>query len=327
MDPLSPGTLIYLILVFGAVFLLSQGLVVPTFGDARKAQKQVRSRLAKIHSLARQNAMRSVLRDKYLKELSPIERTLETLPGMEGLARQIEQAGRKVDAYKLVMLAIIMCITAGVLVWTITRELPLALAAAGMAGAVPFVQIKRERGARIALFEEQLPDAVDVMKRALRAGHPFSESLNLVAMEMEEPIAKEFGDTFADINYGSDVRTALLSLLERVPSIALTAVVTSVLVQKQTGGNLAEILEQISKLVRERFRFFRKVKTLSAEGRMSAWVLALVPIVLFGVIWITTPSYLPTLLEQPLGRKLIMGSGCMMVIGVLWIRKVIRIEV
>lgn len=323
---LSPGLLFYLLLVFAAVFLLSQGLVVPTFGDARKAEKQVRARLSKIASYAQRNAIRSVLRDKYLRDLGPLERWLELLPGMDTLARHIEQAGRTVSAYKLVMLSIALCWGAAFGAWVITRQWPAVLAAALIAGFAPFVKIKRERTQRLALFEEQLPDAVDVVKRALRAGHPFSESLSLVAMEMQDPIAKEFGDTFADINYGSDIRNALLGLLERVPSIALTAVVTSVLVQKQTGGNLAEILEQISTVIRHRFRFYRKVKTLSAEGRMSAWILALVPIVLFAVIWVTTPGYLPTLLEQPVGRKMLMGSGVMMLIGIVWINKIIRIE-
>lgn len=324
---LSGGVLVYLLLVFAAVFLLSQGLVVPTFGDARKAERRVKSRIARIANHAQRNAIRSVLRDKYLRELSPFERRLESLPGMESLARKIEQAGRQVSAYKVVMLSLALAAIAGLLVWSVTRQLPTALIACAMAAALPLVQINRERAKRIALFEEQLPDAVDVMKRALRAGHPFSESLNLVAMEMEDPVAKEFGATFADINYGSDVRSALLGLLDRMPSMALTAVVTSVLVQKQTGGNLTEILDQISTIIRQRFRFFRKVKTLSAEGRMSAWILALVPIVLFAVIWVTTPGYLPTLLEQPLGRKLLIGAAAMMVLGVLWIRKIIRIEV
>lgn len=323
----TPGLLLYLLLVFAAVFLLAQSLAVPTFGDARQAEKQVRARLSKIAAYAGRHEARSVLREKYLRDLGPIARWLESLPGMETLSLRIEQAGRSLPAYKLVTLALVIALAAAVLAWLMTSQWPAAVAAAAVGGTLPFARINRERSRRIARFEEQLPDAVDVMKRALRAGHPFNESLHLVAMEMEDPIAGEFSTTFSDINYGGDVRAALLGLLERIPSVALTAVVTSVLVQKQTGGNLTEILEQISKLIRQRFRFYRKVRTLSAEGRMSAWILAMVPIILFAVIWITTPGYLPTLLEEPLGRKLLMGAGVMMLIGVLWIRKVIRIEV
>jgi len=179
---------------------------------------------------------------------------------------------------------------------------------------------------RVGKFEEQLPDAVDVMKRALRAGHPFNSCLKLVAEDMDEPISREFELTFADVNYGNDLRRALLGLLLRVPSTSLMAVVTAVLIQKETGGNLAEIFESISQVIRSRFRFGRRVRTLSAEGRLSAWILTLVPILLFGVLWLTTPAYLPPLLESPTGQKMIAFAVIMMVVAVFWMRKIIRID-
>jgi len=179
----------------------------------------------------------------------------------------------------------------------------------------------------MAKLEEQLPDAVDVIRRALRAGHPFSAALKLVAEDLEQPIAKEFELTFGDLNYGNDVRRAMLGLLDRVPSVTMMSFVTAVLLQRETGGNLAEILEQISKVVRGRFKFFRKVRTMSAEGRMSAWVLALVPLVLFAAISMTQPNYLPALVHDELGRKLIVGAVVLGLIGTLWIRKLLRIEV
>jgi tight adherence protein B len=143
---------------------------------------------------------------------------------------------------------------------------------------------------------------------------------------MDEPIAREFEHTFADINFGNDVRRALLGMVIRVPSSNLMAVVTAVLIQRETGGNLAEIFERISQVIRSRFRFGRRVKTLSAEGRLSAWILTLVPIVLFGVLWISTPSYLPPLLENPTGQKMIAFAVVMMVVAVFWMRKIIRID-
>ena len=327
LDSITPALTIYLIMVFGAVFLLSQGLITPAFGDSRRAEKRVRQRLADISSQAQRQAIRSLLRDKYLRTLTPFERRLESLPGMERLNRWMEQAGLEVPAYRLVLISVAFAIGAALLLWTATRQIPATAFGTLLAGYLPFFKVKRDRAKRIAMFEQQLPDAVDVIKRALRAGHPFSEALSLVKEEMEGPVAREFELTFADLNYGNDVRGALLGLLERVPSMTVTALVTSVLVQKETGGNLTEILDQLSRLIRSRFRFYRKVKTLSAEGRMSAWILALVPFVLFAVVWITTPSYLPTLIEQPAGRKLIMGATVFMFIGILWIRRVIRIEV
>ena len=202
----------------------------------------------------------------------------------------------------------------------------LALLGLVAGGAAPFVFVFRKRRERLEKFEEQLPDAVDVMKRALRAGHPFSTCVKLVAEDMDEPISREFEQTFADVNYGNDLRRALLGLLLRVPSTNLMAVVTAVLIQKETGGNLAEIFERISQVIRSRFRFGRRVRTLSAEGRLSAWILTLVPIILFGVLWITTPSYLPPLLESPTGQKMIAFAMVMMVVAVFWMRKIIRID-
>jgi tight adherence protein B len=201
----------------------------------------------------------------------------------------------------------------------------LACAAAGL--AFPFVKLLKDRRQRIEKFEEQLPDAIDAMKRALRAGHPFSAALKLVSEDMDQPVAREFELTYADINYGSDLRRAMLGLLQRMPSVTVMALVTSVLVQKETGGNLAEILGQISSVIRSRFRFQRKVKTLSAEGRLSAWILALIPFALFIIISVTTPDYLPVLLEEPIGRKLVAFGFVMAVVGIYWIRRVIRIDI
>jgi tight adherence protein B len=327
LDGITPELTLYLAMVFGAVFLLAQSLVVPAFGDSRKAERRVRKRLQQIASHAQRQAIRSLLRDKYLHSLSPLERRLESLPGMESLNRWLEQAGHRMPAYRLVLISVVLALGAGVLVWTATRQIPATAMAGLIAGWLPFFKVGRDRARRIALFEQQLPDAVDVIKRAVRAGHPFSEALNLVGEELEDPVAREFRLTFADLNYGNDLRSALLGLLERVPSMTVTALVTSVLIQKETGGNLAEILDQLGRLIRSRFRFYRRVRTLSAEGRMSAWILALIPFALFAVIWITTPSYLPTLLEQPLGRKLITGAALLMLAGILWIRRIIRIEV
>ena len=192
---------------------------------------------------------------------------------------------------------------------------------------LPLFKIKYDRIKRLEKFEEQLPEALDVMVRALRAGHPFSHSMQMVADEMKNPIAREFGLTFSDINYGNDVRHAMLGLLERVPSMNVMAFVTSILVQKETGGNLTELLSKISTVIRGRFKLNRKIRTLSAEGRMSAWVLTLIPFILFIMISLTSPDYLVILTDSPQGMKLITISSVGMIIGIIWLRRIIRIEV
>jgi tight adherence protein B len=187
--------------------------------------------------------------------------------------------------------------------------------------------LKFDLGKRFAKFEEQLPEALDVMTRALRAGYPFNETLHLVATEMDDPIAGEFRVAFDEINFGVDTRWALRNLVDRTPSLSLMAIVTTVLVQRETGGNLAETFENIGRLIRGRFRFQRRVLTLTAEGRISAWVLTLVPFVLFALLSIISPDYVASLTYDPLGRKAILAGVGLFIVGILWIRKLISLEI
>jgi tight adherence protein B len=324
---MSDGMMIFGGLVFVAVALLSQGLIVPVFGESRQMRRKLQSRLGEIEAEAGEEALSSLLREKYMRNLSPIERQLESLPAMQYLARVIAQGGHEYLAYRVVLVSIVFAIAAAVIAWLNSRSLLFVAMALAVGGALPLIKIFRDRTARIMRFEEQLPDAIDMVKRALRAGHPFSGAIKLVADEMDDPVAGEFGTTFADINYGNDARRAMLGLLQRVPSVTVMALVTSILVQRETGGNLAEILERIAAVIRGRFKLQRKVKTLSAEGRLSAWILALVPLVLFAVIWVTTPDYLPTLLEDEAGQKMVIYAVVSGVIGIFWVQRVIRIEV
>ncbi|WP_137885356.1 type II secretion system F family protein [Pseudomonas sp. 2FE] len=323
----SEFILAFLGMVFTAIFLLSQGLVVPVFGEAGKVRKRIRSRLHLLERASNLPNMQTVLRQKYLKRLSPLEARLEQLPAMEALAQMIEQAGHGYRAYRVLLLGLVLAVAAGILLWLFTQlwwvAIPLALAVFWL----PLLKISSDRGKRFAQFEEGLPDALDAMCRALRAGHPFNETLQLVAEEHKGPVAHEFGLTFADINYGNDVRRAMLGLLERMPSMTVMMLVTSVLIHRDTGGNLTEVLERLSSLIRGRFRFQRKVKTLSAEGRMSGWILVAVPFVLAAAIVLSSPTYLPLLIKEPLGQKLVMAAFVAMLIGIFWIRKIIRIQV
>jgi tight adherence protein B len=324
---MSGGIVIFVLLVAGAVFMLMQGLMVPAFGDYKRDRKVLKRRLSRIEEELGGQSAASLVREKFLRELSPLQRALESLPGMEALSSLIEHAGGKIMAHQLVLLSLLLG-AAGAVVGAVLLKSPLgALVGAPIAAAVPFFKLRMDRDRRMAKLEEQLPDAIDVLKRALRAGHPFNSAIKLVSEDLDEPMAKEFALTFADINYGVDVRRALLGILERVPSVTMMTFVTAVLLQRETGGNLAEILEQIVKVVRGRFKFFRKVRTLSAEGRMSAWILALVPLTLFAALSITQPKYLPVLVSDPLGRKLVTTALVLGFIGVLWIRKLLRIEV
>jgi tight adherence protein B len=315
----------FIAVVFAAVFVLMLGLTTSASGDSRM-RRTLRRRLERIGADAQQNVA-SILREKYLTSLSPFERQLEELPLMEKIAEMSEQAGRPAPAYRLVMNSLLLAAVGGLITGTLLRSGILGLIAAAMCFTVPYFRLSIQRRRRLEKIEEQIPDAVDVIKRALRAGHPFNAAIKLVADDMDQPIAKEFELTFSDLNYGNDVRRALLGLLNRVPSVTVMALVTSVLVQRETGGNLAEILDQIAKVVRGRFKFERKVRTLSAEGRVSAWVLAMVPLGLIVLLSLISPNYLPVLLTNPAGHKLLFVASILGVLGIVWIRRIIRIEV
>jgi tight adherence protein B len=323
----TDGVMIFIGLIFGAVALLSQGLIVPVFGESRQMRKKLRSRLSEIEEESGEESFSSLLRQKYLRQLSPLERQLEDFPSMRNLAEVIAQGGHKFLAYRVVLLSVVTAVVAVLIAWVMTRSVAITALSFVLSGGLPFMKIFSDRTKRIQQFEEQLPDAIDMVKRALRAGHPFTGAIKLVSEEMDDPVGAEFGTTFSDINYGNDARRAMIGLLQRVPSVTVMALVTSILVQRETGGNLAEILDQIAAVVRGRFKLQRKVKTLSAEGRMSAWILALVPLVLFAVIWVSSPDYLPMLLEEEAGKKMVIYGVVSGVIGIFWVRRVIRIEV
>lgn len=313
-------------MVFMAVSLLATSLIVPAFGTEAQAAKRLRSRIRGVMD-SHDPATAQLLRDRYLRDLSPLERSFEGLPGMQRLAEMIEQAGRKIPAYRVVLIALGLALGVGVLVGMVTHQPLLGLPAAAIAFSLPFKKILHERNQRLALFEEQLPEALNIMSRAMRAGHPFVETLKLVGEEMHDPIATEFRTAFTDLNYGMSTKAAFMGLLARIPSVSLMAVTTAVLVQRETGGNMAEVLDKIAAVVRGRFRFQRRVRTLSAEGRLSAWILSLVPFVLAGALWFSSPDYLPMLTKDPLGRNLIAAAFFSIIVGIFWMRRIIRIDV
>lgn len=324
---MSDQMLVFIGLVFLAVFFLSQGMIVPVFGENRKTRKLLEARLRDIDQGVETEDISSILREKYLQKLSPWEAQLESLPWMVSLGRLIEQSGNRILAYRLVLFSVVLAVVGAYVSWRLTRLVPVTALVAIVMGIAPIMKIRRDRAKRFERFEEQLPDCIDIMRRALLAGHPFTTTLKLVAEDADEPAAREFELTFSDLSYGNDVRRAMLGLLGRIPSVTVMALVTSVLVQKETGGNLAEILRQISGVIRGRFRFHRKVKTMSAEGRMSAWVLAMVPLGLFAFLSFANPTYLPMMLDDPMGQKMAVFAAVWSMIGVYVIRRIIRIDV
>ncbi|RLA14854.1 MAG: secretion system protein [Gammaproteobacteria bacterium] len=318
---------VFLGMIAIAVFLLSQAFLVPTFGENRKARKRMDERLRGMASMDGTARKTSLVRKKYLTELSPLEQRLEALPGMDNLGKMIEQAGKETLAYRFVLTSLVIGAIAAAVAMLFTNMGVVAVLSGLGVGALPFLRLSRARSARLGKFEEQLPDALGTMSRALKAGYPFSETLKLVAEDLEEPVAKEFEITFNDVNYGGDLRVALEGLLVRVPSVTVMALVSAVMIQKETGGNLAELLDKLASVIRGRYKFQRKVKTLSAEGRMAAWVMSLFPFFIGGVLSIANPDLMPMLIYDPLGQKLIIGAFILMVIGIFWMQHIVRLDI
>ena len=176
-------------------------------------------------------------------------------------------------------------------------------------------------------IEASFPDGLDVIRRALQAGYSFTDAIKLATEELEGPLAKEFKLMFVKINYTKDIKRALLGFIQRVPSVSALAFASAVMVQRETGGNLAENIENLTRVIRQRFKFRRRVKTLSAEGRLSAWILILLPFALFAVIYLQTPTYVGELTGTEAGQKLLMWGAIGMTIGGWWISRIIKIDV
>lgn len=317
----------FLFLVFFAVFLLTQFIVVPTFGTGRQESKRLRRRMGTLAGQYQSDNPILLVREKYLRKLSPFEKWLESLPGMDELETFIERSGHGFPAYRLVLASLLLALAGAAAAWLWSRHWLVMATAAVILGGVPAMKLKLDLARRFAKFEEQLPEALDIMTQALRGGYPFNETLLLVATEMDDPIAGDFRVAFDELNYGVEMGASLHRLLERTPSIALTAVVTTVLVQRETGGNLAESFENTSRLIRSRFRFRRRVTTLTAETRLSSWVLALVPFFLFAFMSLLNPDYMKIMTLDPLGLKLIAAGLLLLIVGNFWIRKLMSMDI
>ncbi len=201
------------------------------------------------------------------------------------------------------------------------------LVSAAILGLLPFAWLNFRSSRRLKKFTDQLPDAMDMLGRSLRSGHSLSAGFSLVAKEMADPISMEFSRVFEEQNLGIPLEDSLEGLTSRVPSLDLKFFCTAVILQRTTGGDLAEILDKIGHLIRERFAILGQVQALTGEGRISGVVLLGLPILLFGVVYYLNPSYIMLLFEEPLGKKMLVGAIVLQVVGALVIRKIVNIKV
>jgi tight adherence protein B len=192
---------------------------------------------------------------------------------------------------------------------------------------MPFAYLKWRRTARLHRFEEMFPEALDLMSRAVRAGHAFSAGMKMVADELRDPVGPEFRKAFDEQNYGLPLKESLNNLSQRVPLLDVRFFATAVLIQRETGGNLAEILDNLANVVRERFKIRRQVRVHTAHGRMTGYVLMALPAFLAVALTTINPEHMGQLFRDPIGKSMIVAGICMQVIGWFWIRQVVKIEV
>jgi tight adherence protein B len=317
----------FIVLAFLAAVLLLEGLTLTWRAYRGPEARRIERRLQGL-SAAGGAAETSILKQRLLAESQPVQRLLLALPRMRDLDRLLQQAGSQLSVSAFAGITV----AAGIGAFFLASLVPLlhwafALTAGVLGAGLPLVSIWRKRAKRNAKIVEQLPDALDLISRALKAGHAFPSGLQMVAEETSEPIAGEFRTVNEEINFGVAVPAALTNLASRVPSPDMRHFVIAVLIQRETGGNLTELLANISMLIRERLKLLLKVRVLSAEGRLSALILMALPFVLAAVIHVINPAFMAVLWTDPMGLQMIYGMLVMMTVGGLWMRRIIRIRV
>jgi tight adherence protein B len=325
MDPIFYA---FVILLFAAVVLAIEGAYLWWNSRHGAAAKRIESRIRALSAGGQlQKERLTILKDRMLRDAGSLEKMLMSVPRIKSLDLLIQQSGLSWSAPRLVSIscAIPVCVFAA----SLFAPIPVMFAAIGalVSSALPYLYVSRKRNKRLRQLEKQLPEAADTIGRALRAGHSFPSAVGMVANEFPEPMAGEFRITFDEINYGVPLNDALLNLAKRVPIRDLRYFIIAVLIQRETGGNLAEVLDGIALLIRERFKLFDKVRVLSAEGKMSAWVLGLLPFVTAGVMFAVNRPFLEVLWQDPMGLKVVCAMLLMMVSGVFSMCKIIRIRV
>lgn len=320
--------LILSVLVCLAVVLLLEGLYMLWNSYRGPEAKNIEQRLRVLSASSDGSAQAGVLRQRMLSSLPMITRFLQSLPRVHQLDRMIVQANLAWTVSRFLLSSLVLgAVVVAVASLTLLQPLSLSLLAGALFASMPFMYVRRRRGKRMRKLEEQLPEALDLLSRSLRAGHSFGAGLQMIGQEMSDPIAGEFRFVHDEMNFGVSLEQALTNLSVRVPVTDLRYFVVAVLIQRESGGNLTEVLGNLSRLIRQRLKLFWRIRILSAEGRLSAWVLGLMPFILAGLMNIFNPAFMAPLWTDPIGISLLRNMLIMMGLGVLMLRKITRIRV
>jgi tight adherence protein B len=317
-----------LVLPIGIGVVVLVGVAALAFAFVGRDDDRATSRLDQLVGRGRQGRESSadILLRQALLDVDKKNVLDRLTPEFLNLSKSIEQADANVKPGALLGVGMIAGFLATVLcVWLVNPYVAPVVGAACLSG--PFVWLWWKRKKRLDTFQAQLPEAMELVARALRAGHSLAAGMHVVAEEMPAPISKEFGRVYEEQNLGIQLEDALKNMCDRVPNLDLKFFVTSVAIQRQTGGDLAEILDRIGYVIRERFKILGQVKALSAEGRLSGVVLIALPIGLFFLMLVMKPDYIELLWKDPLGIKMSIGALVLMVLGAIVIKKIVDIKV
>jgi tight adherence protein B len=301
------------------------------FAGSNRPQEVVRRRIEAVRKVEMRGSEMSpnldLLRDEMLSSVPAIHRVLLHWSWAARLRQMLSQAGLKMKPAKVLAICFIVGLATYLIVNHFLPRFPIALVTGFGVALVPIAIVAWMRKKRFRKFEEHFPEALDLLGRAVRAGHAFTTGLEMIAKESAEPIAGEFRTTFDEQNFGLPLRDALLNLAERVPLIDVKFFVTALLIQKETGGNLAEILDGLAHVIRDRFRIYREVQTKTAQGRLTAAILIALPLFMMAVLGVVNPHYIAVLFTDPVGPTVLAGAALLQIIGSVILWKIIHIEV
>jgi tight adherence protein B len=316
------------------MFFFGAGLVMALYFATTKlpgimAQRKLDARLQELASPVDEakDTDKTLLKERREGPLPAIDRLLAGTTRGSALGRWIDQSGMKASVSGILLIGLVCAGVMALVVGMITRApwgLPIG---AALGFCLPFLVLKIKRTRRLRAFEEQFPEALDLIARALKAGHAFATGLKMAADELPEPVGPEFRKTFDEQNFGLPMKDALDNLAHRIPILDVRFFVTAVLIQRETGGNLAEILENLGFVVRERFKILRQVRVYTAHGRFTGYVLLALPAVLGIALSFINPEHMNLLFRERMGQMLLGVALVMQTIGYIWIRQVIKIEV
>lgn len=319
--------LVLCVLVFVACLLLFESMYVLWRSSRGPEAVKLKSRLHALSATHDRTAETRLLRQRMLSELPTVERYLQSMPRVRALDRVILQSGLEWTVAKLLLGSMGLAVLGWMVMTVGLHQSHLWGAVAALVfGALPVLFVHYKKGKRLTRLERQLPDALDLITRALRSGHAFSASLKMAGEELPEPIAGELAAVHDEVNFGVSLEQALTHLGERVPLTDLRYFVVAVLIQRESGGNLTEILTNLSRLIRERLKLMSRVRVLSSEGRLSAWILGLMPFFLAGVMNLANPEFMRPLWTDPIGISIVKYTLTLMLVGAVIMVKLVKIR-